>query len=76
MEERNVPNRIDRYEKVYKGQLSQVFSAESVVPDTMPDVGNILFADAQVYIRQMPLFAVGFVVIVYLRMAQAYIVEF
>ena len=51
MEERNVPNRIDRLEQIYREQLTQVFSAESVVPDTMPDVSGVLFADAQVCIR-------------------------
>ena len=51
MEERNVPNRIDRLEQIFSDQLTQVFSAESVVPDTMPDASGILFADGQVCIR-------------------------
>ena len=51
MEERNVPSRIDRLEQIYREQLTQVFSAETVVPDTMPDAASILFSDAQVCIR-------------------------
>ena len=51
MEEQIVPSRLDRLEQIYQEQLTQVFSAESVVPDTLPDVASILFSDAQVCIR-------------------------
>ena len=51
MEEKNVLSRTDRLELIYKEQITQVFSAESVIPDTMPDAAAILFADARIYLR-------------------------
>ena len=55
MEEMPVPNRTNLLEQVCKERLTQVFSAEAVVPDTMPDAASVLFADAQVFIRSASL---------------------
>ena len=51
MEDKQYVDQIERCDLVYRSVFTQEASAESVVPDTMPDIVRILDADAAVYLR-------------------------
>ena len=51
METMPAESRTDRLEAVFGACVPKEFSAESVVPDTMPDIDRILDAETAIYIR-------------------------
>ncbi len=52
MEEAGQVSRIDRFELIYSTVITQEASADSIVPDYMPDVEKILLTDAKLLIRK------------------------
>lgn len=51
MEDKQYAEQIERCDLVYKTVLTQEASAETVVPDTMPDIVRILDTEAAVFLR-------------------------
>jgi len=51
MEEAMQVHHIKQFERIYAATLTQEVTAESVVPDIMPDIERILSVDAKIFIR-------------------------